>query len=75
MYQYQPATGNIVDEDDGQIVATTSDNATPEQGILLAASGDLLEAVKQLLANGIDAWTSQVAQNAIEKATKVKKLS
>jgi hypothetical protein len=41
-YYHHTQTGQIIDEQDGQIIATTSDSATPQQAELLAAAPVLL---------------------------------
>lgn len=41
-YHYNPKTGQIIDGEDGQVIATMSESATPEQAKILAASSVLL---------------------------------
>ena len=48
-YQYHEALGEIIDAEDGQLIATTSVSCTPEQGNLLAAAPDLLAALKYVV--------------------------
>lgn len=43
MYIYDHKAGQIVDADDGQLIATMSESATHEQGRYLAATPQLLE--------------------------------
>lgn len=71
-YSFDSSTGNIVDEEDGQIVATTADRSTTDQGALLAASKDLFRALKTMMANGHESSSIELAQDAIAKATAFK---
>ena len=48
-YYHHQQTGQIIDEQDGQIIATTSDSATPQQAELLAAAPALLELCRRSL--------------------------
>lgn len=42
-------TGEIIDAEDGQLIATTSGSATNEQANLLAAAPDLLKCLCEML--------------------------
>ena len=71
---YQNNNGTIFDTEDGQIVATMSESATPEQALLLVAARDLLAALKLAVStqayrdgHGPEWWES--ARAAIAKAT------
>jgi hypothetical protein len=47
--KYNPANGQIYDPEDGQIIATISESATPEQAKLLAAAPALFRALDLLI--------------------------
>jgi hypothetical protein len=45
-YYHHQQTGQILDEEDGQIIATMSESATPEQAELLAAAPGMFAALQ-----------------------------
>ena len=87
-YQYHEPLGEIVDAEDGQLIATTSASCTPEQAVLLAAAPDLLAALEYVVLDlelraklgdedcqgivAIGNGAYRQAKNAITKATEVK---
>ncbi len=71
-YYNHQQTGQIIDEQDGQIIATISESATPQQAELLAAAPDLLNLCERAF-RALD-WDDfpqlkEDLQNAIERAT------
>lgn len=48
-YYHHQQTGQIIDEEDGQIIATMTYSATPEQAELLAAAPALFRALDLLI--------------------------
>ena len=48
MYVYDKDSGQIIDQEDGQLVATLSENATIEQGEALVKAYNAINSVNQL---------------------------
>lgn len=71
-YKINPSTGQIFDPQDGQIIATMHESATPEQGALLAISPILLQLCQRALLALYEDEFPQLRQDlreAIGKAT------
>lgn len=63
--KYEVKEGMIYDPEDGQTVAIMSDNATPEQGELLAAAPEMLEALRECIT---DPGSVALSRHAVEDA-------
>lgn len=71
-YYHHQQTGQILDEEDGQIIANMSESATPQQAELLAAAPALLALCERSFrALNWDDFPQlkEDLQNAIERAT------
>ena len=72
-YYHHQHTGQILDDEDGQIIATMSESATPQQAELLAAApkmlAALIDAVDALKIHCPESWVLIQAQAAIKEVS------